>query len=460
MMAAALVEIALRRDRRLIFAVPAIELIDQTAAKFEAEGVDPRLIGIIQADHPRADWGCPIQVASVQTLMRRTVPPADIVVIDECHRVFEFYKKWMAQEGWRDVPFVGLSATPWTKGMGKIYDHLIVAARTGELIDRGLLSQFRVLAPSHPDLKGVPLVAGDYHEGRLSEVMGDAKLVADVVETWRLKAESRPTIVFAVDRAHARALADRFEQSGIATEYMDMGTPRGERSAIRERFASGEVKVVVNVGVLTVGIDWDVRCISLARPTRSEILFTQIVGRGLRTAPGKDHCLILDHSDTTLRLGFVTDIHHDTLDNGTPKPKIASAKPEKLPKECRQCGFLCAAGSVECPSCGARFRAVKDVPTRDGRLTEVTQRKNDRGTRMAWFMGLRGYAKEKGKADKWVNGTYYGKFNSWPERSWWIELSEAEPTEEMRGWIKSRNIAWAKRGQSKKSGLTVTEAWR
>ncbi len=57
----------------------------------------------------------------------------------------------------------------------------------------------------------------------------------------------------------------------------------------------------------------------LARPTKSEILYTQIIGRGLRTADGKDHCLILDHSDTTLRLGFVTDIHHTTLDDGAKK---------------------------------------------------------------------------------------------------------------------------------------------
>jgi superfamily II DNA or RNA helicase len=64
----------------------------------------------------------------------------------------------------------------------------------------------------------------------------------------------------------------------------------------------------------------------LARPTKSEILYTQIIGRGLRTAHGKDHCLILDHSDTTLRLGFVTDIHHTTLDDGAKKKKPNFAK--------------------------------------------------------------------------------------------------------------------------------------
>ena len=88
---------------------------------------------------------------------------------------------------------------------------------------------------------------------------------------------------------------------------------------------------------MTTGVDLDVRCIILARPTKSEILYTQIVGRGLRTAEGKQDCLILDHSDTTLRLGFVTDIHHEHLDDGRPPEeqglrsrKVASAA-ERVP---------------------------------------------------------------------------------------------------------------------------------
>ena len=85
---------------------------------------------------------------------------------------------------------------------------------------------------------------------------------------------------------------------------------------------------------LTTGVDWDVRCIILARPTKSEMLYVQIVGRGLRTADGKADCLILDHSDTTLRLGFVTDIHHERLDPGT--RKAGSARREQSPSRCRR----------------------------------------------------------------------------------------------------------------------------
>ena len=90
--------------------------------------------------------------------------------------------EWMQTPEWAKVPFVGLSATPWTKGLGKHYDDLIVATTTAELIDKGFLSPFRVFAPAHPDLSGVKVVAGDYHEGQLSEAMSKPVLVAT---PWR-----------------------------------------------------------------------------------------------------------------------------------------------------------------------------------------------------------------------------------------------------------------------------------
>src|SRR6185369_14279329 len=104
-------------------------------------------------------------------------------LIDEAHRVFSFVEDWMVRDDWAAVPFIGLSATPWTKGLGRLYDRLIIAATTAELIRDGYLSQFRVFAPSHPDLTGVRTVAGDYHEGDLATAMNERTLVADVVST-------------------------------------------------------------------------------------------------------------------------------------------------------------------------------------------------------------------------------------------------------------------------------------
>ena len=137
-----------------------------------------------------------------------------------------------------------MSATPWTKGLGKHYDDLIVAATTSELIDKGFLSPFRVFAPAHPDLSGVKIVAGDYHEGQLSEAMSQPVLVADTVSTWLRLGEDRPTLCFAVDRAHARKLADQFEAAGVPTGYVDANTPADERERIGRRLREGQIKVV------------------------------------------------------------------------------------------------------------------------------------------------------------------------------------------------------------------------
>jgi superfamily II DNA or RNA helicase len=106
-----------------------------------------------------------------------------------------------------------------------------------------------------------------------------------------------------------------FLEAGITAEYVDCFSSKADRKLVADRFHKGEIEVVCNVGVLTTGVDWvSISCIILARPTKSEMLFVQIVGRGLRTAEGKDDCLILDHSD--IRLGFVTDIHRDKLNEG------------------------------------------------------------------------------------------------------------------------------------------------
>jgi DNA repair protein RadD len=260
-LASHVVKMARDKGKRVVFTVPALDLIDQTLASFWADGVGD--IGVIQADHSETDWSRPVQIASVQTLARRTFPKADLVIVDECHRAHEVIPKWMGET---EVPFIGLSATPWTKGLGKHWDRLLISATTAKLIDLGHLSPFRVFAPSHPDLTGVKTVAGDYHEGQLSEAMNKSPLVADVVETWILRGENRPTLCFGVDRAHAKHLQQRFEQAGIACGYQDAHTQKDERAAIKRSFHSGEFKVVSNVGTLTTGVDWDVRCIILARP--------------------------------------------------------------------------------------------------------------------------------------------------------------------------------------------------
>ena len=150
-LAAALTTNAQAKKKKVLFTVPAISLIDQTVSMFARRGILD--VGVIQSDHHMSNWDMPIQVASVQTLMRRTVPDVAVVLLDECHRWFSFYEKWLGTRDhpvpeWINVPLIGLSATPWTKGLGSWFDHFFKAATIGQMIDAGNLSPFRVFAPS------------------------------------------------------------------------------------------------------------------------------------------------------------------------------------------------------------------------------------------------------------------------------------------------------------------------
>ena len=453
--AAAIVDGAMTKGNRTAFVVPAISLIDQTVESFYAEGL--RDIGVIQANHILTDWSKPIQVCSIQTIQsRKAWPEAKVVIFDECHRLYDAHKAWLADPAWAKVPFIGLSATPWTKGLGKHFESLLIAATTQELIEQKYLSPFRVFATGHPDLSAVRTVAGDYHEGELSEAMQEGELTADIVRTWQAKWGKDKTLCFGVDKAHAKTIQERFERAGVTCGYQDAETPDDERREIKRKFHNGEYQVVSNIQTLTTGVDWDVRCLILARPTKSEMLYVQIIGRALRTAEGKEYALILDHSDTTQRLGFVTDIHKDHLHNGKPQAKSGSSsrRSAPLPRECHACAYLKPAGIRICPNCGAPPLVTSGVRELDGELVEITNGGTGRRAkikyaadftpteRLQFYAELKAYGIEHGYKPGWAGFKFKEKFGGWPPDSFKSVTPSPTISGPMHSWIRSRQIAY------------------
>ena len=441
--AAEIVAGALAKGKRVAFTVPAISLVDQTVSAFEAEGI--HAVGVMQANHARTNRALPVQVVSVQTLGRRKRPDADVVLVDECHVQHQPVLDWMADRETRRV-FVGLTATPWARGMAEHWQELLVPVRMQSLIDDGFLSPFRVFAPSSPDLSGVKTVAGDYHEGQLAEVMGGAQLVADVVETWKQRAQGLPTLVFAVNRAHAAQLVQQFADAGVRMGYCDAHTDIIERQFLFTQMARGDIAGIVNIGTLTTGVDADVRCVVLARPTKSEMLFVQMIGRGLRTAPGKSEALILDHADNHFRMGFVTDIHHDRLLSGREKQHATKQdKGEPTPKACGSCGTLKPPKVHACPSCGFKPERQSDIETEAGELVEFRADKAPKHNRdekqRFWSMALYVDA-QRSKGGRLAKGLYKGKFGVWPQG---LANMQIEPDLAFLGYERSRRIAYAKR---------------
>jgi len=182
------------------------------------------------------------------------------------------------------------------------------------------------------------------------------------------------------------------------------------------------------------------------------MLYVQIIGRALRTSPGKDHALILDHTDTTTTLGFVTDIHHDALDCRSDNEK--DAKEERKPdvaKPCPSCAALSMRIARVCQNCGHEFPLHTMVDTEDGELTELVKgarhksagkRKYTMDEKREWYGMLLCHARRHDYKDGWAANQHRDKFGEWPAKKRGIPL--IEPSYEVASWIKSRQIAYAK----------------
>jgi DNA repair protein RadD len=444
--AAHIIQRALDKGKRVAFTVPSINLIDQTIAAFEAEGI--HCLGVLQGAHPRTDREAPVQICSVQTLTRRKRLDVDLVLVDEAHGLYRDVLRWM--QDFPNLPFVGLSATPWSRGLGRFYDDLIVAATTADLIRDGFLSPFTVYAPSNPDLSSVSTIAGDFSEDELSEAMDRPSITGDIVAEWLKRGEDRPTLAFCVDRKHGKHVHERFEEVGVPAEYMDGESPREHREATFERFRVGQTRIIVNIAVLVAGVDLPTAsCIIDARPTKSRIRYVQVVGRGLRTSPGKTDLRILDHAGNALRLGLVTDIHQTCLDDGEQKAAECRQREqsEPRPKLCTACKAVLSAAERVCFACGEPVRVLTTVRQIDGDLVELGVRQSGQREFPDWerrrfYSELLGYAEGKGYASGWASHQFKQKFKQWPEGYDRVAMSPSVAT---HNWVKSRQIAFAKR---------------
>jgi DNA repair protein RadD len=350
---------------------------------------------------------------------------------------------------------IGLSATPARgdgRGLGGIFDRIIDSPQNADLIALGYLVPTKVFAPHDPDLKGVQTKAGDYVESQLAERMDKAELVGDIVEHWQRHAARQATIAFCCNVPHSKHTCDRFRLAGVLAEHIDASTPPEERKRILADLAAGKVEVVCNCGILTEGFDApNVGCIIMARPTKSVVLFRQMIGRGLRTAPGKTHCLVLDHSGAVFRHGFAEDrvewaLHEDRrAENATQSAR--SARHETSLCTCPECSAVRMQGQP-CTACGWRPQPkAQAVDVANGDLRQVDRARRSLPnewtpeTREQFHRQLIYIANERGYQQGWASHKYKEKFGSWPAKKY---IPPLEPDPAVRSWVKSRQIAYAR----------------
>jgi DNA repair protein RadD len=455
--AAAMAANAVRADRRILFLVHRRELVVQASQKLYGVGLDH---GIIAAGFP-SRAGEATQVASISTLHARAVrcssmplPPADLVFVDEAHHATA--RTWRRLiDAYPEAAVVGLTATPCRgdgRGLGGIFSALVECPSIAELTTLGHLVPTTVYAPSGPDLVGVKVTAGDYNEAQLAERMDIPRLVGDVVEHWLRLAQGRRTVAFAVNVPHAVHLRNEFCRAGVAAGHLDGSTPAAERDAILAQLGAGTLDVVVNCGVLTEGFDLpEIGCIVLARPTKSFVLYRQIVGRGLRPAPGKRDCLVLDHAGCTIEHGLIEEAIEWTLspDKRAVRPAQLARTQRRAPvlTECPECTAVRWQGRP-CTACGWRPRPKPvAVDVADGELGEVDRSRAVRQTpptsadKLRFFAELLWLARERGYAPGWAAHKHREKFGTWPATRL---ASPLEPRPETRSWVRSRFIAYAR----------------
>lgn len=415
---------AQEKGKWVLVLAPRRELIYQFSGVLEQAGVQH---GVIMAGEPSNRYAL-VQVASFDTLWARRkrmiLPRADVVVVDEAHLSLAETRKALI-ESFPNAKIVGLTATPARgdgRGLGAIYDDLVMSWDIGRLIRAGFLVQPRYFAPETPDLEGVRLNKdGDYVEKQLAERVDQPKLIGGIVENWFRIAHGRSTAVFCATRSHSRHVCDEFKRHGIRAEHLDGETDLEERKAILARVANGETTVLTNVFVATYGLDIPrLEVAVLARPTRNITLYLQIIGRVLRPAPGKTEAIVIDHSGAVQEHGFVEDPIPWSLDDDetVKERKERQQKEKREPKEitCPSCKTVFR-GSRHCPTCGFEFVPKgAPVPFHQADLQEIkkTNRDTDWDAKIEFMAGLRAYARQKGFKSGWAAHAYRQKFGVWP----------------------------------------------
>jgi superfamily II DNA or RNA helicase len=460
-----IVRAAKEKGNQVLFVADRLQLVTQAKDTFERAGLS---VGIIQAENTGWLKSDDVVVASVQTLNNREIPTTTrLVIIDECHVLHKPHIRML--DGLRHVPIIGLSATPMRKGLGRFFDTLVRGPCIRTLIEAGWLVPAKAFAPNQTEmrelLQSVKVKAGDYSEKQLERELNQKVIIADVVKTWKQRGENRQTIVFGVTKAHCRELADYFLAEGVPAAVLVDSTSETERAELLERFAACELRVLVSVAVLSVGFDSPVAsCVVLARPTLSEIVHIQQVGRVLRPYEGKTEALILDHSGNTLRFGLPQDFEMPDLD--CRKYRAAASKRKKVDKlqTCRECDAVVPNDAPYCPSCGTdRPRRRADVIYADAELVEFGSERSGKPLystefkREAYqaFMAL---SEEQGHHRRRAFYVYRDWFGEEPPYDWG-KLPSLPPTPEQRNRYKHYQIKRAKQLENeRKNARSVAHA--
>lgn len=349
-------------DTRILLLSHVKEIIEQDAEKLRKVWPNAPL-GIYSAGLGKRELGMPITFASVQSVAKRAgqIGRIDIVLVDESHRISHKneggYRKLINElsEINQALRVIGLTATPWRLGHGKIdegealFSDLLESVTITELVERGYLCPLRSKMTGHRlNVDGVHKRGGEYVENELQAAVDTSddnqRVVAEIIERGH---DRKSWLIFCTGVAHSEHICDEIKRQGITCKSVTGNMGSKERAETLAAFKAGELRAITNCDVLTTGFDHTgVDLIAMLRPTMSPSLYVQIAGRGMRIDSGKQDCLVLDFAGNIERHGPITCV----------EPPRAKGEGGDAPvKDCPQCMEMVHASAHTCPACGYVF---------------------------------------------------------------------------------------------------------
>lgn len=405
-----------QKNRRGIFVVDRNALIKQTSRTFDKFGIPH---GIVQSGHPRYIPGEMIQLASIHTLARRGWPEAELLIFDEAHVRYAAETKKIER---KDAKVIGLTATPFTRGLGRLYSAMVNVTTGNKLTKEGYMVPFKVWAAKEPDMAGAKTMAGEWTDDAARE--RSMPIVGDAVKEYQEKGEDKKAVCFAVDTIHCEEIQRQFLNAGIRAELYTYKNEAEEKEDTLREFEKPDssIRVLISVAALSRGFDApDVEVLLMCRPLRKSFMeFCQVLGRVLRPSPGKEYAKVLDLAGNFMRhypalLEFFED-GPPPLDDGKPKPAKPALTEEKKPRKCKRCGFLPIMGTC-CSACGYMMPSRPAVKHEDGSLSTFDGAavvKMDREAKRLLYAELSYIQSERRYAHGWIAHKYRSITKVWP----------------------------------------------
>ena len=344
-------------DLRVVIIIPGLQIIDQFTAHLQRFGIK---FGVIQGKNKLFNPLAKVQLCSIDTLIVRNArPKAELMIMDEIHQIMSdkcvgLYKSY-------DCPKVAFSATPYLKrGFNDIFTRVDWSIKFPELASLGflILPRYFVLVKIDTGKLRIDKKKDDYATEDLELAVKAKEVFSGIFEDFNKHDEGKPALGFCVSIAHAKAMSEYFTGRGVPADYIDHTKPLPERKLIFDKLKSGKIRIIFNVETLTTGFDFPaIEMILLCRPTRSIILYHQMVGRGTRPYQNGDYvkksCKVIDFAQCIKMHGFVEDAPAAYFE---PQEKEESSNPEFGMTECPACHCIFRMGRDRaCPECGLEF---------------------------------------------------------------------------------------------------------